>query len=561
MAVNEDPSEHTQPSDLPPSVGDPQAPITDQERSDARNKEYQQIHDFGVKEEVLASSLSESERSQALQTRWVEIRKRDLSVRCRLVVKGYDEDVSELSDCFAATPTLATLKLVISLAISRGYQIYTGDISVAFLHADVIQTIHVVPPSDYQPSIQVPSGDSVLWKLLKALYGLKTAPKSWQIHLIKVLTSDVGFKQSRADPCLFYLLSDGKAVIFLIVYVDDLFLTGPELKDLQEIISKIKKSVLLRDVGWLNEGQKLNYLGRDLYRSGLQLVMSTPIQPVVSLIESYGLASAKVMATTGTDATDRHQFQADVKGSESQEPEAEPSVQVTSQDLASYRSAVGKLQWLTGTRPDIQFAVKELAREVSNLQPSSIIKLKHLLRYLKGTLHYALHFTQASETEGLTSELHVYCDANWACCQNSRKSTSGYVIFYMGNVICSASKTQHSVALSSAESELYAMCSAVTEAVHLSNLLSETCITQQTPKIHLYSDSQSAIAINQRSGPGKKSKHIQIRYLFVQDMVQNGAVVLHKVHTDNNCSDLQTKYIPTDKISKFTGMQMVSSTE
>ena len=469
------------------------------------------------------------------------------------MVKGYDEVISEFTDTFAATPTLSTLKMLIAIAISKGYHIYLGDISVAFLHAPVIQTIYVMPPPDYESEIHVPQGDRVIWKLLKALYGLKTAPKSWQIHIVSVL-KDLEFKQSKADPCFFH-----KGQVYLIIYVDDLFITGLDHQEIQNVITALKKQVLLRDVGWLTEGTKLNYLGRDLYRSGMSIYMSTPIQPIVDLIEFYKLSGSRSVQTTGSVTTDKFQELSDISPS-SQEPEDNGSDTTTAQDLTDFRSAVGKLQWLTGTRPDIQYAVKELAREVSDLKPSSIVKLKHLLRYLKGTINYVIEFRQfVSQAPSALSEIHVYCDANWAGCQRTRRSTSGYVIFYLNNVIHSASKTQHSVALSSAESELYAICSAVSEAIHLSNVITETEITEKSVTIHVHSDSQSAIAISARTGPGKKSKHIQIRFLFVQDMVQTGHVKLHKVHTGSNCSDRQTKFIGKDKISKFTADQRVTT--
>ena len=555
MAVNEDPSETSIPSDLPPSVADPSEPITEEERNEARAKEYQQIHDFEVKKDVLQSSLSDSQRSNILTSRWVEVRKRNGTVRCRLVVRGFNEQIDNLTDTFAATPTLATLKLLISVAISRGYHIYLGDISVAFLHADVIQEVIVQPPPDYQPDYDVPSGDHVLWSLLKALYGLKTAPKSWQVHINHVLVVIVGFRQSKADPCCYI---KGQDFIYLILYVDDLFLMGPDQQVLQDLIAQIKQHVLLRDEGWLTEGSTLSYLGRDLHRQGMQLFMTTPVSPVHDLIEQYGLTKSKPLQTPGTTSIDKDHGSSDISATSDQGVEDHGSDTVDPSDLTSYRSAVGRLQWLTGTRPDIQYSVKELAREVSNLQKSSIIKLKHLLKYLRGTLDYSLVFTQSAIQESAYSELHVYADANWAGCSRTRRSTSGFCIYYLNNLIHSASKTQHSVALSSAESELYGICSAVTEAMHLSNVITEAGLSgDDSVTMYIYSDSQSAIAITLRSGPGKKSKHIQIRYLFVQDMVQSKQVLIRKVHTDDNPADLQTKYLPTDKISKFMAKQCI----
>ena len=152
----------------------------------------------------------------------------------------------------------------------------------------------------------------------------------------------------------------------------------------------------------------------------------------------------------------------------------------------------------------------------------------------------------------------MYVDANWAGCHRSRRSTTGYVIYFQHNVVHSASKTQNSIALSSAESELYAICSGVVEAIHLRSVLSDSGFNEgKEVPIRIHSDSQAALCINRRQGPGKKSKHIQIRFLFVQDFVMLGSVELKKVHTDENMSDLQTKYLSTDKLPKVVGMQML----
>ena len=101
------------------------------------------------------------------------------------------------------------------------------------------------------------------------------------------------------------------------------------------------------------------------------------------------------------------------------------------QEHADYRRAVGKLQWLTYTRPDISFATKELARDLQQPTQHSLRKLRHLLRYLCGTQQYKMiirptHTHTPQTTEPI--DVNIYVEADWAGCPNTGKSTSGFII-------------------------------------------------------------------------------------------------------------------------------------
>ena len=171
------------------------------------------------------------------------------------------------------------------------------------------------------------------------------------------------------------------------------------------------------------------------------------------MTKDMGLTNARVIKTTGSHAPDSD----DVTQSEEAWSKSEE---------CSYRSIVGRLQWLTGTRPDIQYAVKELARDSNDPTPSSWKRVKHVIKYLKHTAQYRLMFSQILP-DAPVSEIDTHADADWAGCPESRRSTSGFCLFVSGNLIHSASRTQGSVAMSSAESELYALCTATSEGIFL----------------------------------------------------------------------------------------------
>ena len=124
----------------------------------------------------------------------------------------------------------------------------------------------------------------------------------------------------------------------------------------------------------------------------------------------------------------------------------------------------------------------------------------------------------------------------------------------MGNLIHSASRAQSSVALSITESDLYAMCSAASEALYLRNLMVESGISDDQVITNLQTDSSAAKSLVSRSGPGRKTRRIQMKYLYLQDLIQDGQVKIFKVKTENTVADILTKYLSGEIMEKLSSM-------
>ena len=210
---------------------------------------------------------------------------------------------------------------------------------------------------------------------------------------------------------------------------------------------------------------------------------------------------------------------------------------------------VGKLQWMTYTRPDIGFATKELARELTQPTTADKQKLKHLLRYMKGTQHYKQYIrpTVKTSTAEAVPDIQVFVDSDWAGCATTRKSTTGFLIKVFGATIHYGSRTQATIALSSAEAELYAINTGATEALHISNFLKEALIMKKI-NIRIHTDSSSGKSIATRIGASKKAKHIELKHLFIQQLVAHDLVRIVKVNTINNLADIFTKYVATETL-------------
>ena len=247
------------------------------------------------------------------------------------------------------------------------------------------------------------------------------------------------------------------------------------------------------------------------------------------MLEENGLTNAKAATTPGTAG-----LRADPKDGVSA---------LTSEEATHYRRTVGKLIWMIPLRPDINYCTKELSRSLQSPTMEDKAKMRHLLRYLKGTEDYMLILEPRLTTSAqATIEIHTFVDSDWAGCRTTRKSTSGAILQVLGCTIHHFSKTQGSIATSSAEAALYAIGSGTAEALGLVNFLQETKLGPKTT-LHVHTDSSSAKTISTRIGVSKLTKHIALRYLYMQDLVQAGTLRIRKVGTSENPADVLTKCV------------------
>ena len=214
-----------------------------------------------------------------------------------------------------------------------------------------------------------------------------------------------------------------------------------------------------------------------------------------------------------------------------------------------YREMVGSLLYATTcTRPDLSWAVSKLSQHLSNPTAADFAMLKHVFRYVLGTLDNCLSFRKTDN--GL--QLHGYSDSDWGASLD-RRSTSGLVFMLAegGPAIMWKSKKQATVALSTCEAEYMALCSATQEAVYLANLFRSLGVTSSTAPIPIYVDNQGTMDLAKNPVSHQRSKHIDIRYHYVRECVNNNKVVLSYVPSEDNPADLMTKAASKVKITRF----------
>lgn len=214
----------------------------------------------------------------------------------------------------------------------------------------------------------------------------------------------------------------------------------------------------------------------------------------------------------------------------------------------NYRELVGSLIYaMTCTRPDLAWAVKKLSQHLADPTQSDFNMVKHVFRYLKGTLNNQLTFTQSKQFQ-----LIGYTDADWASSTDDRRSTSGYCFMLnpAGPALSWKSKKQSTVALSSCESEYIALCAGMQECIYLKRLVEELCQVS-FGAIPMNVDNQGAIDVSKNPTQSDRSKHFDIKYHFCRECVSRGVVEVIHVPTDDNVADLMTKAVSKPKLAKF----------
>ena len=146
--------------------------------------------------------------------------------------------------------------------------------------------------------------------------------------------------------------------------------------------------------------------------------------------------------------------------------------------------------------------------------------------------------------------MNVFVDSDWAGCNKTRKSTSGSTVNVLGCNMISTARTQGTVALSSGEAELYAIGQGVSEALFLRSMLLESGLAKKVSVI-AHTDSTAGKSMATRFGTGKKTKHVELRFLYMQNLVQMGLLRMAKIEGVRNPADLMTKYVATDVLQRL----------
>ncbi|KAL6311032.1 hypothetical protein AAG906_015921 [Vitis piasezkii] len=335
-------------------------------------------------------------------------------------------------------------------------------------------------------------------KAHKALYGLRQAPRAWNSKLDKSLRT-LGFERCSLEHAV-YMRNQGKGNLIVGVYVDDLIITGECIQDIDKFKSQMKKLFSMSDLGLLSY-----YLGIEVCQNSQRITLNQ---------SAY---ARKVLDKCGMKDCNPSQIPMEPRLKLSKESTSPPV------DTTLYRSIVGSLRYLLHTRPDLAFSVGMVSRYMEKPTTEHMAAVKHILRYVKGTLNLGCVY---EKKEG-SLELIGYSDSDLAGDTDDRKSTSGLIFFLGSNPISWCSQKQKVVALSSCEAEYIAACAAACQGVWLDDCW--RLLKTEVKKVN-----------NQSSS---KSKHIEIKFLVVKESSSLQVSIEH-ISTNSMIADPLTKDLP-----------------
>ena len=394
------------------------------------------------------------------------------------------------------------------------------DVKTAFLNGDIDETIYMVQPENFV------SGDpkTMVCKLKKSIYGLKQASRQWYHKFYQVITS-YGFEVNVVEDCVYHKFS-GSKFIFLILYVDDILLASSDIGLLHETKNFLSKNFEMKDLGDASFVLGIQIL-RDRSQGILRLSQKGYIEKVLS---RFGMSSCSPGETPVAKGD---------KFSLSQCPKND--LEIKEMQKIPYASAVGSLMYAqVCTRLDIAFIVGMLGRYLSNPGMDHWKAAKRVMRYLQKTKDFMLTYRRSDSLE-----IIGYSDSDYAGCQDSKRSTSGYIYMLAGGAISWKSAKQTLIASSTMAAEFIACFEASNHGIWLRNFVTGLRVINGIERpLKLYCDNRAAVLYSNNNKSSSRSKHIDIKFLVVKERVQSGQISIKHIGTNSMLADPLTKGLP-----------------
>ncbi|RVW93240.1 Retrovirus-related Pol polyprotein from transposon TNT 1-94 [Vitis vinifera] len=479
---------------------------------EAMNEEYKSMQDNKVWELVPLPV-----GTKPIGCKWIFKTKRDSNgnverYKARLVAKGFTQKEGiDFKETFSPVSTKDSFRIIMALVAHYDLELHQMDVKTAFLNGDIDETIYMVQLENFVSE----DSKNMVCKLTKSIYGLKQASRQWYFKFHQIIVS-YGFEANLMDECVYHKFS-GSKYIFLVLYVDDILLATNDISILHDTKRFLSKHFEMKDLG-----DASFVLGIQIHRDRSRGILGLSQGPIL-IKSSKGMACkiANQVIPLSLKETNSVLINAIKIVLESQEMQKIP-----------YASAVGSLMYAqVCTRPDIAYIVGMLGRYLSNPGMDHWRAAKRVMRYLQRTKEYMLTYRRLDQLE-----LIGYSDSDFAGCQDSRRSTSGYIYLLAGGAISWRFAKQTLVTSSTMEAEFVACYEASNQGIWLRNFV--------TGLREFY-----------------KIKYIDIKFLVVKEKVQSGQISIEHIGTNSMIADPLTKGLPPKVFHEHTAHMGVVSFE
>ncbi|KAG8485491.1 hypothetical protein CXB51_021304 [Gossypium anomalum] len=415
--------------------------------------------------------------------------------KARLVAKGYSQVPGvDFTDVVSPVVKHSSIRALLGIVAMHDLELEQLDVKTAFLHGELEEDIYMQQPEGFTVSEK----EDYVCLLKKSLYGLKQSPRQKN--------------------------NDG-SFVYLLLYVDDMLIAAKDKGEIRKVKAQLSEEFEMKDLGPAKKILGIEIL-RDRKTSKLYLSQKGYIE---KLLCRFNMRSAKPVSTP---------LAAHFRLSSTLSPQSDDEIEYMSH--VPYSSAVGSLMYaMVCSRPDLSYAVSAVSRYMANPGKEHWKAVQWILRYLRGTTDVCLQFGRTED--GVIG----YVDADFAGDLDRRRSLTGYVFTIGGCAISWKATLQTTVALSTTEAEYMAITEACKEAIWLKGLFNK--LNEDLQISTVFCDSQSAIFLTKDQMFHERTKHIDVRYHFVRDIIARGDIVVSKISTHENPADMMTKSLPITK--------------
>ena len=367
-----------------------------------------------------------------------------------------------------------------------------------------------------------------VYRLKKAMYGLKNAPKAYSDYFMSVLR-ELGFKQSTHDSCL-WSLRQGSYFVHYLYHVDDILVVSNHDVLRDACFSQLESRLKIRDEGPV---KGLTFLGMEMDRLDDGSYTMSQQKYIERLAKRFCIDDmSRPVDTPGIYGQ---------KLSKNDLPCTEK--EMSDAEKLPYQELVGALLYVTKTRPDVAYAVSDVSRFMSKWGTSHYkAALRIILRYLYTTRERNLVF--AADAPMI---MHVYADANYGDERESEhvddkwKSQGGYLVFFANSLVSWRSRRHQARSHSSMESEYMEASEAAKEIRFFRMMLDELGYSQSEPTV-MYEDNKACISFSKNNTSHDRTKHIDMRAYNLREFVRDGVIKMMHVDTSEQLADMLTKH-------------------
>lgn len=449
--------------------------------------------------------------------------------KARLVAKGFHQIPGiDFLETHSSVVRFESLRILCAIAAANDMELGQIDIEKAYLNANLSETVYMKQPEGFV----VPGKENLVCKLKKALYGTMQAGNEWWKEFDKTYR-DMGFERSKADECVRFRGREDERIITA-TYTDDVTILANTTEGMNGMKEEMREKYGLKDGGELHFMLGIR-VERNRGSRTIKLSQRAYAERVLHRFQMSDCNPAKTPLQPGTNLS-----KADMPTTDAEREEMKN---------VPYREALGSIMYLAvATRPDLAYAVQMLSRGASNPGRVHWNHMKHVLRYIKGTLDHGITY-HGNNPEALTPA--AYSDSSFADCKDTGRSTHGYVVTMAGGPVSWSSKRQECVTLSTSEAEYIALVHVSKTSIWIESFLTELKFHVSRP-LQIRGDNMSSGSIATKTINYGRARHVNVANFWLRERIRDGTMSFVHIPGVDNPADIMTKAVTVDLNNKHT---------